>query len=178
MVTVTSPLALIFTVKIPPSAATASGEQDSTINPLVASCTTLNVSVKPPPFTVIVAIRSTASGFSSTVTAYLSTVAEAEAAGVTVHQSSLLVTSSETFDLIESVFVPPVLEKLIPFVRMFSEITISGVAGASSLSEQAVTTGKRESTDSSRHIPSCFTVFFILFFFIIVLTLLRSIVID
>ncbi|WP_291530376.1 hypothetical protein [Bacteroides sp. UBA939] len=61
----------------------------------------------------------------------------------------MLVASSGTFDLIESVLVPSALEKAIPLVRKFSGIVISGVTGSSLLS-QAATKGKRNSASSAR----------------------------
>ena len=111
---------------------------------------TLNVSVRLPPFTVITDVRLSVVELDFTSIVYLKTVAEAETVGVTTHQSWLLVTSNVTFDFTESVFVPPALEKLIPFARMFSEIVISGVTGSLSSLEHAAAKAERAIVNSNR----------------------------
>jgi hypothetical protein len=60
-----------------------------------------------------------------------------------------------------SVLVPPVLEKVIPSVRMFAGIVISGVT-VSSLPEHAATKEEKSSADSTRQIWNFSMIFFIM----------------
>ena len=82
---------------------------------------------------------------------------------MTLHQSgALLVTSSATFDLMFNVLVPPALEKVIPFIRIFSGIVTSGVTVSSSL-EHALTKEERESANNTKLIWNLLMIFFMLF---------------
>ena len=74
---------------------------------------------------------------------------------------SFEVAAHATFDLMFSVLVPPVLEKVIPSVRMFAGIVISGVT-VSSLPEHAATKEEKSSADSTRQIWNFSMIFFIM----------------
>ena len=118
--------------------------------------------ISPSAFTVTLASRSLVSVLTSAITVYFKMLLEAELSAVTLHHSgALLVTSNATFDLMFSVLVPPVLEKVIPSVRMFAGIVISGVT-VSSLPEHAATKEEKSSADSTRQIWNFSMIFFIM----------------
>jgi hypothetical protein len=133
------------------------------ISPSAAVCLTVKLPTSlPPAFTVTLASRSLVSVLASAATVYFRILLEAELSAVTLHHSgALLVTSNATFDLMFSVLVPLVLEKVIPSVRMFAGIVISGVI-VSSLPEHAATNEEKSSADSTRQVWNFPMIFFIM----------------
>src|SRR5690554_449310 len=98
-----------------------------------------------PPFTVSVVERSLVLELASTVTMYLYTASEEEDAGATRHQlSSLLLTSNATFDLTDSISLPPVFEKIISDLAGM----ISGVTGSSSPEQATMKTKSASSRET------------------------------
>ena len=159
----TSPLVSTTTETSPPAAGRSKEVELDMINPSAAVCFTVKLPTSlPPAFTVTLASRSLVSVLASAITVYFKILLEAELSAVTLHHSgALLVTSNATFDLMFSVLVPPVLEKVIPSVRMFAGIVISGVT-VSSLPEHAATKEEKSSADSTRQIWNFSMIFFIM----------------
>ena len=159
----TSPLVSTTTETSPPAAGRSKKVELDMINPSAAVCFTVKLPTSlPPAFTVTLASRSLVSVLASAITVYFKILLEAELSAVTLHHSgALLVTSNATFDLMFSVLVPPVLEKVIPSVRMFAGIVISGVT-VSSLPEHAATKEEKSSADSTRQIWNFSMIFFIM----------------
>ena len=159
----TSPLVSTTTETSPPAAGRSKEVELDMINPSAAVCFTVKLPPSlPPAFTVTLASRSLVSVLASAITVYFKILLEAELSAVTLHHSgALLVTSNATFDLMFSVLVPPVLEKVIPSVRMFAGIVISGVT-VSSLPEHAATKEEKSSADSTRQIWNFSMIFFIM----------------
>ena len=159
----TSPLVSTTTETSPPAAGRSKEVELDMINPSAAVCFTVKLPTSlPPAFTVTLASRSLVSVLASAITVYFKILLEAELSAVTLHHSgTLLVTSNATFDLMFSVLVPPVLEKVIPSVRMFAGIVISGVT-VSSLPEHAATKEEKSSADSTRQIWNFSMIFFIM----------------
>ena len=154
----TSPLVSTTTETSPPAAGRSKEVELDMINPSAAVCFTVKLPTSlPPAFTVTLASRSLVSVLASAITVYFKILLEAELSAVTLHHSgALLVTSNATFDLMFSVLVPPVLEKVIPSVRMFAGIVISGVT-VSSLPEHAAT--KEEKRKAVPTAPGKFGIF-------------------
>ena len=159
----TSPLVSTTTETSPPAAGRSKEVELDMISPSAAVCFTVKLPTSlPPAFTVTLASRSLVSVLASAITVYFKILLEAELSAVTLHHSgALLVTSNATFDLMFSVLVPPVLEKVIPSVRMFAGIVISGVT-VSSLPEHAATKEEKSSADSTRQIWNFSMIFFIM----------------
>ena len=159
----TSPLVSTTTETSPPAAGRSKEVELDMINPSADVCFTVKLPTSlPPAFTVTLASRSLVSVLASAITVYFKILLEAELSAVTLHHSgALLVTSNATFDLMFSVLVPPVLEKVIPSVRMFAGIVISGVT-VSSLPEHAATKEEKSSADSTRQIWNFSMIFFIM----------------
>ena len=159
----TSPLVSTTTETSPPTAGRSKEVELDMISPSAAVCFTVKLPTSlPPAFTVTLASRSLVSVLASAITVYFKILLEAELSAVTLHHSgALLVTSNATFDLMFSVLVPPVLEKVIPSVRMFAGIVISGVT-VSSLPEHAATKEEKSSADSTRQIWNFSMIFFIM----------------
>ena len=159
----TSPLVSTTTETSPPTAGRSKEVELDMISPSAAVCFTVKLPTSlPPAFTVTLASRSLVSVLTSAITVYFKMLLEAELSAVTLHHSgALLVTSNATFDLMFSVLVPPVLEKVIPSVRMFAGIVISGVT-VSSLPEHAATKEEKSSADSTRQIWNFSMIFFIM----------------
>ena len=159
----TSPLVSTTTETSPPAAGRSKEVELDMISPSAAVCFTVKLPTSlPPAFTVTLASRSLVSVLASAITVYFKILFEAELSAVTLHHSgALLVTSNATFDLMFSVLVPPVLEKVIPSVRMFAGIVISGVT-VSSLPEHAATKEEKSSADSTRQIWNFSMIFFIM----------------
>ena len=159
----TSPLVSTTTEISPPTAGRSKEVELDMISPSAAVCFTVKLPTSlPPAFTVTLASRSLVSVLTSAITVYFKMLLEAELSAVTLHHSgALLVTSNATFDLMFSVLVPPVLEKVIPSVRMFAGIVISGVT-VSSLPEHAATKEEKSSADSTRQIWNFSMIFFIM----------------
>ena len=159
----TSPLVSTTTETSPPTAGRSKEVELDMISPSAAVCFTVKLPTSlPPAFTVTLASRSLVSVLASAITVYFKMLLEAELSAVTLHHSgALLVTSNATFDLMFSVLVPPVLEKVIPSVRMFAGIVISGVT-VSSLPEHAATKEEKSSADSTRQIWNFSMIFFIM----------------
>ena len=159
----TSPLVSTTTETSPPAAGRSKEVELDMINPSAAVCFTVKLPTSlPPAFTVTLASRSLVSVLASAITVYFKILLEAELSAVTLHHSGALqVTSNATFDLMFSVLVPPVLEKVIPSVRMFAGIVISGVT-VSSLPEHAATKEEKSSADSTRQIWNFSMIFFIM----------------
>ena len=159
----TSPLVSTTTEISPPTAGRSKEVELDMISPSAAVCFTVKLPTSlPPAFTVTLASRSLVSVLASAITVYFKILLEAELSAVTLHHSgALLVTSNATFDLMFSVLVPPVLEKVIPSVRMFAGIVISGVT-VSSLPEHAATKEEKSSADSTRQIWNFSMIFFIM----------------
>ena len=159
----TSPLVSTSTEISPPTAGRSKEVELDMISPSAAVCFTVKLPTSlPPAFTVTLASRSLVSVLASAITVYFKILLEAELSAVTLHHSgALLVTSNATFDLMFSVLVPPVLEKVIPSVRMFAGIVISGVT-VSSLPEHAAMKEEKSSADSTRQIWNFSMIFFIM----------------
>ena len=159
----TSPLVSTTTETSPPAAGRSKEVELDMITASAAVCFTVKLPTSlPPAFTVTLASRSLVSVLASAITVYFKILLEAELSAVTLHHSgALLVTSNATFDLMFSVLVPPVLEKVIPSVRMFAGIVISGVT-VSSLPEHAATKEEKSSADSTRQIWNFSMIFFIM----------------